>query len=197
MVGVTVMLVPNHPIFRQNAVKHYMQSREKDTLPRFISLPIALFLWALLGLLLVVGLLAWYEQIPTYATGRGAVLSPGYMSHYTQQGAVAAAFFAVDQAKHLHVGQSVAVSFTSSPDSSLKGTVLAVNAAVSPDSALRQYGLSSTAALSITQPSIVVIIRLDVASPSLYAGSTLTANVQVGSRRIISLLPGIGSFWGE
>ncbi|GHO92775.1 hypothetical protein KSF_028230 [Reticulibacter mediterranei] len=191
------MLIPNHPIFRQNAVKHYMQSREKDTLPRFISLPIALFLWGLLGLLLVVGLLAWYEQIPTYATGQGAVLSPRYMSHYAQQGAVAAAFFAIDQAKYLHVGQRVAVSFTSSSDNSLKGTVLAVDAAVSPDSALSHYGLSSTSALSITQPSVVVIIKLDAVSPSLYAGSTLTANVQVGSRRIISLLPGIGSFWGE
>jgi hypothetical protein len=191
------MLVPNHPIFRQNAVKHYMQSREKDTLPRFISLPIALFLWALLVLLLVVGLLAWYEQIPTYATGQGAVLSSRYMSHYTDQGAVAAAFFTVDQAKHLHAGQSVAVSFTASSASTLKGIVLAVDAAVSPDNAISHYGLSSTMALSITQPSVVAIIKLDAVSSSLYAGSTLTANVRVGSRRIISLLPGIGSLWGE
>jgi hypothetical protein len=191
------MLVPNHPIFRQNAVKHYMQSREKDTLPRFISLPIALFLWALLGLLLVVGLLAWYEQIPTYATGQGAVLSSRYMSQYTDQGAVVAAFFAVDQAKHLHAGQSVAVKLTASSASTLEGTILAVDAAVSPDSAISHYGLSSTTALSITQPSVVAIIKLDAVSPSLYAGSTLTANVRVGSRRIISLLPGIGSLWGE
>jgi hypothetical protein len=191
------MLVPNHPIFRQNAVKHYMQSREKDTLPRFISLPIALFLWVLLGLLLVVGLLAWYEQIPTYAIGQGAVLSPRYMAQYTGQGAVAAAFFAVDQAKHLHVGQSVAVDFTSSSASTLTGIVLAVDAVVSPDAAMSHYGLGSTTALSITQPSVVAIIKLEAVSPSLYAGSTLTAHVQVGSRRIISLLPGIGSLWGE
>jgi hypothetical protein len=77
------MLVPNHPIFRQNAVKHYMQSREKDTLPRFISLPIALFLWALLGLLLVVGLLAWYEQIPTYATGRSGTQPQVYVALFS------------------------------------------------------------------------------------------------------------------
>src|SRR2546429_475543 len=74
-VEVIVMLVPNHPIFRNNAVKHYMQSRDKDSLPRFISLPIALFLWILLGLLLVVGGLAWYEQIPSYVSGNGVVLN--------------------------------------------------------------------------------------------------------------------------
>ncbi len=187
------MLIPNHPIFRQNAVKHYMQNRQKDTLPRFISLPIALFLWVLLGLLLIVGLLAWYEQVPDYATGQGAVLSSRYTSYYTHQGAVAAAFFAIDQAKHLHIGQSVAVHFASSSDAFLKGTVLAIDTAVSPDSAMSHYGLSN----AITQPSVVVIIQLATISPSLYGGSTLTVNAQVGSRRIISLLPGIGSLWGE
>lgn len=190
------MLVPNHPIFRNNAVKHYMQGRDKDTLPRFISLPIALFLWVLLGLLLVVGLLAWYEQIPSYISGRGVVLNSNYAPRSSSgEEAVAVAFFAVDQAAHLHVGQSVFVRFASSTQS-LKGTILTVDPVVSPTVAVQRYGLGNDASL-ITQPSAVALIQLDNTSSSLYAGNILTANVQVGSRRIISLLPGIGSLLGK
>jgi hypothetical protein len=190
------MLVPNHPIFRKNAVKHYMQSRDKDTLPRFISLPIALFLWILLGLLLVVGLLAWYEQIPAYATGKGVVLSSQYAPHPTQQEAMAVAFFTVDQSNHFHTGQTVFVHFASSTQS-LQGTVLTVDPVVSPAVALRRYGLGNNEASLITQPSAVMLIKLDNISPSLYAGSMLTVNVRIGSHRIISLLPGIGRLFGE
>jgi hypothetical protein len=190
------MLVPNHPIFRNNAVKHYMQSRDKDTLPRFISLPIALFLWILLGLLLAVGLLAWYEQIPTYATGKGVVLSPKYALRSAPQEAVAVAFFSVSQTGNLHAGQAVAVFFDSS-SRPVKGVVLSVDSVVSPDAALHHYGLGSNGASLITQPSTVVTLRLENISPSLYAGSTLTVNVRVGSRRVIALLPGIDSLLGK
>lgn len=190
------MLVPNHPIFRNNAVKHYMQSRDKDTLPRFISLPIALFLWALLGLLLVVGLLAWYEQIPTYAVGKGVVLGSQYAPGSTQQEAVAVAFFPLGQTSSLHVGQAVSVQFDPSARP-IKGMLLAIDQSVSPYAALHRYGLDSNDASLITQPSTVVIVRLENISPSLYVGSTLTVNVIVGSRRVISLLPGIGSLFGN
>jgi len=187
------MLIPNHPIFRQNAVKHYMQNRQKDTLPRFISLPIALFLWALLGLLLVVGLLAWYEQVPTFISGNGVVLNSKYVPQQHSQGAVAAAFFAVGQSGHMHAGQTVSV-YVGTSTQSLRGTVLSVDPAVSPDTVVRRYGLNASL---ITQPCAVVLIKLEDISPSLYAGSTLTVNVRAGSHRIISLLPGIGRLFGE
>lgn len=191
------MSVPKNPIFRDNAVKHYMQSRDKDTLPRFISLPIALFLWILLGLLLVVGLLAWYEQIPSYVSGRGMMLKSNYVPPSASNNkAVAVAFFAVDQANHLHAGQNVFVNFASSTQS-LTGTLLKVDPIVSPAVALQRYGSGSDGASLITRPSAAAIIKLDNTSPALYAGNILTVNVQVGSCRIISLLPGIGRLLGK
>jgi len=191
------MSVPNNPIFRDNAVKHYMRSRDKDTLPRFISLPVALFLWILLGLLLVLGLLAWYEQIPSYVSGHGIVLRSNYVPpSASNDKAVAVAFFAVDQVNYLHAGQSVLVSFASSTQS-LEGTLLTVESIVSPAVALQRYGLGGGGASLITQPSAAAIIKLDNTSPALYASNTLTVNVQVGSCRIISLLPGIGRLLGK
>lgn len=187
------MLIPNHPIFRQNAVKHYMQNRQKDTLPRFISVPIALILWVLLGLLLVVGLLAWYEQVPAFISGNGVVLSSKYVPQQDSQGAVAVAFFATSQSGHMHAGQTVSV-YVGTSTQSLRGTVLSVDSAVSPDTVVRRYGLN---AVLIRQPCAVALIKLEDISPSLYAGSTLTVNVRAGSHRIISLLPGIGRLFGE
>jgi hypothetical protein len=192
-----VMSVPNNPIFRDNAVKHYMQSKDKDTLPRFISLPMALFLWILLGLLLVLALLAWYQQIPTYVSGHGIALRANYVpSSASHDKAVAVAFFAVDQANQLHIGQSVLVSFASSTQS-LTGRLLRVDPIVSPTVALQRYGLGSDGASLITQPSVAAIIKLNNTSPALYVGNILTVNVQVGSCRIISLLPGIGRLLGK
>jgi len=190
------MLVPNQPIFRNNAVKHYMQSRQKDSLPRFISLPLALFLWMLLALLLVVGVLAWFEEIPTYVGGNGVILHEGTNAGYGANGAMAAIFLPLNQAKNLRVGSTVRVDLgTSGPHMTSK--VETIEYGVSPYTALQRYGLDQRYMLLVTEPSVVVLIRLETISPITYAGSTLTAEVEVGSRRVISLLPGLGGLFGK
>ncbi len=79
----------------------------------------------------------------------------------------------------------------------IKGTLLSIDPLVSPYTALHRYDLDSNDASLITQPSTATIVRLENISPSQYVGSTLTVNVVVGSRRVISLLPGIGSLLGN
>lgn len=68
------MPATNQPLFRSNAIKHYMQGREKHTLPRFVSLPIIILLWTLLVLFLATGAWVWGEQVPTYTTTQGIVV---------------------------------------------------------------------------------------------------------------------------
>lgn len=202
------MLVPNQPIFRNNAVKHYMQSRQKDTLPRFISLPLALFLWMLLALLLVVGVLAWFEEIPTYVGGKGVILREGNYAGNTgnvgsqanessnSTGATAAIFLPLNQAKKLHIGAPVRVDLnTSGPH--MQSKIVEIDYGVSPYVALQRYGLDRHYMFLVTEPSVVVLVRLETISPITYAGSTLTAEVEVGSRRVISLLPGLGGLVGK
>ncbi len=47
-------------IFRADAVRRYIQSQQRTTLPRLVRPRIFLYLWFLLGLLLlVVGLIGW------------------------------------------------------------------------------------------------------------------------------------------
>ncbi|MBV9020941.1 MAG: hypothetical protein JOZ71_09540 [Ktedonobacteraceae bacterium] len=44
-------------IFRERAMKQYIQRRQKDVVPHLIAAPLFLLLWVLLGLLLIALLL--------------------------------------------------------------------------------------------------------------------------------------------
>src|SRR6476469_8685076 len=68
------MPAPNQPLFRSNAIKHYMQREEKHAFPRFISLPLTILLWILLALFVTATALVWSEQVPMYATTQGIVV---------------------------------------------------------------------------------------------------------------------------
>ena len=61
-----------------------------------------------------------------------------------------------------------------------------------------RYRLDGLGAVLITQPSIVLIIRLSTTLPaSAYTGSLCTAKVETGSQRLLALLPGLGNFLGS
>lgn len=53
-------------IFRQRAIQHYIQKREKDILPHFVSPLVLLWLWLLLFQLTLIGLLIFTTFSSTY-----------------------------------------------------------------------------------------------------------------------------------
>ena len=193
-----VMVVSEHTIFRQSALTAYKRGREKDVVPRLISWPIIVCLWLLLGVLITAGFLAWYVQVPTYVDGPGIILAQGDVPQPAYGGMVAVVFLSPDQSAHLRVGLPVDVQIGSA-GIHLQGTIAKVEPGIaSPDAARKRYRLDSASALLITQPSIVVIIRLGTTLPtSDYAGSLLSAKVEIGSQRLLALLPGLGNFLGS
>ena len=60
---------PHHSLFRERAIKEYMQRREKDVLPRLMAPSVLIFLYLLLLLILLAGLLVWWEVVPLFTTG--------------------------------------------------------------------------------------------------------------------------------
>ena len=64
------------PLFREHALKEYMQRREKDILPRSVAPPTILFVWILLVLTLTMTFLAWWTQVPIEVSGNGLLLYP-------------------------------------------------------------------------------------------------------------------------
>jgi hypothetical protein len=182
------MQTPRPAIFRENAVKAYLQGRDKDTLPHFISLPVALILWVLIALVFVAGGLAWSAKIPVFVAGTGIVL---YESGYPQNDrrAVALVFLPPEQASRLYVGLPVRIQLGASGPEVVSKIAGVEPRVISPYVACRAYGLDANCAALITRPAVVALVKLESLSSATYAGSILTAEVEVGSQRIISLLP--------
>jgi len=175
----------------------YKRSREKDVVPRLISWPIIVCLWLLLAVLLAAGFLAWYVQVPTYVEGSGIMLARGDMLQPEYGGMVAVVFLPPDQSGHMRVGLPVHVQIGSA-GTYVQSTIAQVEPGItSPEAARKRYRLDGLSAVLITQPSIVLIIRLSTTLPaSAYTGSLCTAKVETGSQRLLALLPGLGKFVG-
>lgn len=172
-------------IFREAAIKHYVQGRDKDVLPRFVSPPVFLFLWALLSLCVIAGLLAWNTRIPIYAPGIGMVTQDRPSGQM-----VAILFLVPGQQPKVRPGQPIQAQIgTTGPR--LQWTVTSVEPTLlSPEEAHHRYHLDNALSLLVTQPSVVIEVALDAGAVSpIYAGSLVHAQVQVGSQRVLALVP--------
>lgn len=155
-------------------------------------------LWLLLGVLIAATFLAWYVQVPTYVDGSGIILSRGDMLQPAYGEMVAVVFLPPDQSAHLRVGLPVDVQ-TGSAGPLVQSTIAKVEPGItSPDAARQRYQPGGVGTLLVTQPSIVVIIKLGTKLPAAaYAGSLCTARVETGSQRLLALLSGLGNFLGS
>lgn len=193
------MAVPKRSIFRGKALQHYAASRQKEVLPRLVSPPVFVFFWVLLGLLLVAGVSAWLTRVPTYVVASGLVLDQGTVQgQLPSDNTVAVVFFPASRATHIQAGQPILLQ-VGSTGTQLHYRVDHVEPGIiSPSDARKRYGLDSATSQTITGPSLVLTISLGPAFPARqYSGSPVSAQLQVGSQRVLSLLPGFARLIGE
>lgn len=186
------MIAPRKPIFRDKALKHYMQNRKKDVLPNFSSVPAAIFGWLLLGLLIATGLVAGYGQVPVSVTGSGIVLGTGNPAQAGSSGAVALAFFPPSAAARLHAGQSALLQ-VSTTGTQLTSAIAEVEPGMSsPAAALEHYGQKISSSAQGAQQMVVVLFKLSPRFPvSDYAGSPLAVQVNAGTQSLFSAIAGM------
>jgi hypothetical protein len=188
------------PIFREDAVRRYLEGREKSILPRMISPRTFIYLWLLLGLLVMSSLIAWLTKVPIYASGRALVV------RLSNREIVVAAFFPPQQLSRLRTNQKLFLNFDAQSDVydglrlRLNRTIIAVEPEIiSPDAIQKRFALNSQIVQQITGPSAIAIAQLepipDNLSASAYLGSVGHAKAEVGSQRLISFLPLIGQFF--
>jgi hypothetical protein len=184
--------VSTRPIFRESAIEAVRRGTEKDIVPRLVSRPITVCLWLFLGALLAGAVVAWSVKVPSYAAGSGAIVGAG--DRVSSEGATAVLFLAPDQRAHLRVGRPVHVQVGSS-GTYVRGAIAKVERGlIGPAAAARRYRLGSDL---ISQPSQAVIVRLGKTLPrAAYDGSRVTAKVEIGSQRLLALLPGLGHVGG-
>lgn len=193
---------PKSSIFRDEAVRRYVESREKSVLPRIVSPQTFLYLWSLLGLLAASSIIAWFTKIPVYASGL-AVVTHWDKTKGRGEELVVVAFLPSQYINKLKTDQKLFLKFDGI-DVRLSRKILTVEPQIrSPDAVQKQFALSPSVAQAITQPVAVVIarwLRPPLASPfptqlsAVYLGSLGRAEVEIGQVRTISLLPIIGQF---
>ncbi|AFY93300.1 hypothetical protein Cha6605_2217 [Chamaesiphon minutus PCC 6605] len=192
---------PNRSIFREDAIRRYVASREEIVLPRWISPSSFLYLWVLLGLLFGGIFMAWFAKVPVSAAGKAMVVRSRDRTQGVREKVVIAAFFPTQTRSHLQAHQPLRLHFEglSSLDRSRLSRLKLKDKPVirSPEDIRDRFGLTASTALQINQPVAVAIVPLDPADlhlpTSAYIGSTGKAEIVVGSQRLLSLLPWIGS----
>jgi hypothetical protein len=170
-------------IFRKEAMEKYARGRDKNVLPQFVLPPVFVFLWCLLALFVSAGITAWLGQVPVYTTGVGLILDPS-SSGNTANGEMAAIIFVPSSPSlHLQVGQPI-IAHIGQTGPQITTAIGAIESQVLSPTEVRKQFL-----VSITDPSVVVTA---VVGPhlSLYAGSFVQAQIEVGSKRLLSLFPG-------
>jgi hypothetical protein len=179
-----------HPPYRTRALQRYARSREKTVLPRFVTPPVFLCCWLLLGLLLLATVLAWQVQVPIYQGASGVLLNDLSSSQQGTNGWQALLFVPATPKSDLHIGASVTVQIVLTGESFV-GTIAAVLPGVlTPEQARQRYALAGDGALVITQPSLVVQLTGGLTVPSdVIAGLSVSAQVPIGNQSLLSLLP--------
>ncbi len=179
-------------IFRKEAVEKYLQNREKTILPRFVAPPVFLFCWCLLAIFLCIGLLTWFGEVPVYVAGEGMVLNPAVPSSRDSAGARALIFVPYSSALQLHAGQRVQLQLAGQASQLTSTVQTADRTLLSPQEVRQRYQFV------ISQPSVAITVDLGSRfSARVYAGSVVLAQVEVGSRRLLSLLVGFDAFEGD
>ena len=174
----------NRSIFRSKAVEHYLQSREKTILPLFVAPPVFAFYWLLLGIFLMSGFIAWFGQVPLYASGSGQISVRSTATNPDNEQVIVLIFLPADSSARPQPG-SPALIQVGPTGPQLNGTVDTIKPGVfSPSEVQKQY------AFKVFTSVIVVSVKLGVqAANDLDTGLPVSAQIQVGSQRLLELFP--------
>ncbi len=180
-------------IFRAEAVQRYIENREKAVLPRFVTPRTFLCLWLLLGLLVAGGVVAWLTPIPIYASGPAIVVASHDDSESMRDEVLVVAFVPPEHLPHLQVGQRLFLHFDSVGERLSNSVGVVEPQIISPATARQRFAPDGCATLVVPQPAAVVMTRLKALPgdmpTAIYSGTTGHVDVEVGSRRMLSLVP--------
>jgi hypothetical protein len=188
--------VASRSIFRETALEAYRRNTARDVLPRLTSWPVVASCWLLVGGLLAVAVVAWSLQLPTYVVGSGFVLDDLRAAMIQSSGRTAVVLVPPQQAGRLRAGQFVHTQLGSS-GAVIGGRITRVEPGlIAPDIAMERYGFSSSPGTAAEPMAAVVVSLPGGGTVTENAGTHLEARIRVGSHRVLSFVPGLGSVGG-
>lgn len=186
-------------IFRHRAVKHYLEGREGEVLPRFVSPKNFSLLWVVF-VVLVGGVAAGacLTKIPLYAPGT-AVVAEGE----SKEDPSVVVFLPPEYTEELKQGEKQKLLLRLGSDSQRRS--LAVNSVlpklVSPEEAGNRFDLSGAQRRALKGQTVAAVAPLNELpqrqNDFSYSGKVYQAEVEVGSQRTVSLIPVVGNWFEE
>jgi hypothetical protein len=187
------MKTSNRPIFRPEAVQRYAEAREQSVLPKFVSPRIMVALWALVVLLILSGIAVWFTSTPVYASGLAVVVDTRNKLANIEEGTAMLVLLPPEAQPVLDEGKTVLIQVNASSKPLEREIVAFEKDASKVNRTLEEFALENHPAVAKAQPGAVAIVRLEDMPGNVvtndYIGTIFRADMQVGSRRIASLLP--------
>jgi hypothetical protein len=170
-------------------------------LPRLASPSVFACLWIVLGLLGAGAAAAWFTRLPVFATGIAVVVDGPDGAGAPGPGVALVAFVPAQNLSPLRVGHALLYQAPTGRERRRAPIVWVEPQVMSPAEARRRFALGEGAAAAITEPAVVAVARLEPVTGgpplSAYVGSVYRVEIEVGSRRPISLLPIVGRLFEE
>ena len=164
-----------------------MQGRSQPVLPRFIAPPAPLCLWLLLGCFMSVGVLAWLARVPVYRNGIATVVNSD------QDEELIVAFFPPEAKSEMTAGQKLSLKLDPDGPPLIRSIAAIEPGIMSPAEARKKFNLDGVTAQG---PAVIAIARLERTGEKLpagaYEGIVVEARLEIGSQRLIALLPVVG-----
>lgn len=193
------MTPANRTIFRSGALEGYMQARAQTVLPRFIAPPAPLCLWLLLGCFITVSVLAWLTPVPVYRNGIATIVDSNGPDQYSKDEELIVAFFPPESKAEIRTGQNLSLKLDPAGPPLVRAIAVIEPGILSPADARKKFNLDDATARAYQRPAAIAIARLgkpDEELPaSAYEGVVVEARVEIGSQRLIALLPLLGRFF--
>ena len=187
----------NKSIFRSKALRSYSHRDQQSVSHTLITQRSLYLLWALLALVVSLGVITWLIKIPIYTQAIGV----GTAGRASQDEATVPALIAVmvpaHQLNKVRSGQDVVFKLNDSNGTPhrITGTILAVESEVlSPQAAQKRFdpGISFS---NIGEPKAVAWARVPAGSSALLLnnrGGAIDAWIQTDSKPVVSLFPLMG-----
>jgi hypothetical protein len=184
----------NTVIFREKALRLYHQNQQKIILLRLVRPRLFAYIWGLLACMALLAGLAWSAHVPVTISGVGLVTE---LDGSLQPGMAVLSLLPPESLKQLGLEQRVLVRGRDAKTQLVARIIRIEPQVLSPDAIRRRFGLSGALAGAVDSPAAVAVARIEAGpaglDPALYAGSQSRIDVEIGSRRVLSVLPGLGS----
>jgi hypothetical protein len=138
-------------------------------------------------------------RVPVYRNGLATVVESSGSDQDPKDRELIVAFFPPESQAEMRTGQNLSLKIDPKGPPIVRAIAVIEPGILSPAEARKKFKLDDATARSYQGPAAVAIARLGRPSENLpasaYRGTVVEARVEIGSQRVLALLPVVGRFF--